>query len=147
MTSSKEISLQYDLFTRELVDNRTSSQRRADRQQEQPQQAEMFSQRDLAQFGVRARPQMSLSPHTKLVLIAEDPRTPEEVERDLQREAESLTYQMFTGPAADGAGEVVPESADAEVETQNSIPDSLTVIGFRVRMRRARAILRTRKTA
>jgi hypothetical protein len=147
MTSSKEISLQYDLFTRELVDNRTSSQRRADQGREQPQQTEMFSQRDLAQFGVRARPQMSLSPHTKLVLIAEDPRTPEEVERDRQRAAEALTYQMFTGPAAGGVGEVVPESADAEVETQNSIPDSLTVIGFRVRARRARATLRTRKTA
>jgi len=55
----------------------------------------MFSQRELAQFGVRANPQMSLSEHTRLVLISEDPRTPEEIERDRERQAQSLTRPLF----------------------------------------------------
>lgn len=138
--------LQADLFTGELVDNRTSSQKRADREREQPQQTEMFGQREVAQFGVRARPQMSVSPHTKLVLIAEDPRTPEEVEHDLQRAAEALTYQMFAGDTANGVGEDTPEpDAATEAEIPNPIPDSLTVIGFRVRARRAKSQLRSRE--
>lgn len=146
MTLSKEHALQQDMFTGELVDNRTGGQKRTDREREQPQQTEMFGQREIAQFGVRARPQMSLSPHTKLVLIAEDPRTPEEVERDLQRTAEALTCQMFGGGAANGGGEGAPEPvATAEVETHTPIPDNIIVIGFRVRARRAKTKLRCRE--
>lgn len=91
-----EIPLQYDLFTGEKVDTRTSSQRKADGERNQLQQMEMFKQREIAQFGVRAHPQMSLSPHTKLVLIREDPRTEEEIERDRMKEAEANTHQLFT---------------------------------------------------
>lgn len=146
MTLSKETILQMDMFTGDLVDNRTGGQKRADKEREQPQQTEMFGQREIAQFGVRARPQMSVSPHTKLVLIAEDPRTPEEVERDLQRAAEALTYQMFVGGTANGVGgEALEQIATAEAETRNPIPDSLMVIGFRVRARRAKANLRSRE--
>ncbi|NWG16531.1 MAG: hypothetical protein HXY41_07835 [Chloroflexi bacterium] len=41
-----------------------------------------------------------------LQLISEDPRTEEEIERDLMREAESLTYRMFDEqPAAPEAAQ------------------------------------------
>ncbi len=93
-----ETPLQYDLFTGEKVDNRTATQRKADAQRDQLQQIEMFKQREIAQFGVRAHPQMSLSPHTKLVLVREDPRTEEEIERDRMKEAEDNTHPMFVIP-------------------------------------------------
>jgi hypothetical protein len=57
----------------------------------------MFAQRDIAQFGISARPVMPLSPG-KLVLVSEDPRTDEEKERDLEREAQKLTTPMFDAP-------------------------------------------------
>ncbi len=89
-------ALQFNLFTGEAEDRRTRKQRQADRQRALPQQLEMFSQRDIAQFGVKANPTIPLSGNVKLLLIPEDPRTPEEVERDLQRAAERNTRPMFS---------------------------------------------------
>jgi hypothetical protein len=86
------------MFSGELVDTRTRRQKKLDREREQPKQMEMFSQRDVAQFGVNAHPLLPLSPNTKLLLIPEDPRTEEEMERDLQRAAEQQTYRMFETP-------------------------------------------------
>lgn len=88
-------ALQFNLFTGQPEDRRTRKQRQADRQRSLPQQLEMFSQRDIAQFGVKANPHIPLSGNVKLLLIPEDPRTPEEVERDLQRAAERNTRRMF----------------------------------------------------
>ncbi|MCZ7554459.1 MAG: hypothetical protein M5U05_18085 [Anaerolineales bacterium] len=88
-------ALQFNLFTGDLEDRRTRKQRQADRLRELPQQTEMFSQRDIAQFGVKANPTMPLSGNVRLLLIPEDPRTPEEVERDIQRAAEERTHRMF----------------------------------------------------
>lgn len=105
------------MFTGALVDTRTSSQRRSDYRREQPQQTEMFSQRDIAQFGVSAHPVMDVSPG-KLVLISEDPRTEEEKLRDLQREAEALTSPMFGDLPEDGEdanGTASPEPEKEEV--------------------------------
>jgi hypothetical protein len=100
---SKEIpqphALQIGLFSGELVDTRSDKQRKQDRERSLPQQPFMFSQRDMAQFGVNSKPQLPLTDKTRLVLIAEDPRTPEEMERDTQREAEKQTYRMFDTPA------------------------------------------------
>ena len=78
--------LQIDMFSGELVDTRTREQRQQDRVRNLPAQLLMFSQRDMAQIGVSPTPRMDLSPG-RLVLIAEDPRTDEEKERDLQRQA------------------------------------------------------------
>lgn len=88
-------ALQFNLFTGEAEDRRSRKQRQADRQPALPQQLEMFSQRDIAQFGVKANPTMPLSGNVRLLLIPEDPRTPEEVERDIQRAAEERTHRMF----------------------------------------------------
>src|SRR5690554_6618676 len=92
---SKEIPKQFDMFTGELVDTRTRRQKQLDRECNLPRQIEMFSQRDIAQFGVKANPTMPLSGNVKLLLIPEDPRTEEEIERDIQREAERRTVSMF----------------------------------------------------
>jgi hypothetical protein len=86
--------LQLDMFTGEAVDKRTRRQKARDRRAVQPRTAEMFSQRELAQFGVRARPQMPIAPTTKLALQIQDPRTPEERDADLWREAEGKTRQF-----------------------------------------------------
>jgi hypothetical protein len=106
--------LQRDMFSGEWVDNRSAQQKRQERQAQQPQQHELFPQREIAQFGVRAHPQFSLSQHTHLVLVSEDPRTPEERERDLQREAEQHTYPLF-GDESEGYQDVdTQEEQDAE---------------------------------
>lgn len=89
-------ALQLNLFTGDLDDRRTRKQRQADRARELPKQTEMFSQREIAQFGVKANPHIPLSGNVKLLLIPEDPRTPEEVERDVQRQAERNTRPMFS---------------------------------------------------
>lgn len=82
------------MFTGDLVDNRTGQQKQHDRLLKLPAQMEMFSTRQVAQFGVRARPVMPYSPG-KLVLICEDPRTDEEREADILREAQRLTVPLF----------------------------------------------------
>jgi hypothetical protein len=105
-----ELLYQKDMFTGDWVDNRTSRQKRQDREREQPQQIELFSQREIAQFGVNAHPLLPLSPHTKLGLIFEDPRTEEEKERDLQRAAEEKTFQMFEPPVADSQTLCTPDT-------------------------------------
>jgi hypothetical protein len=94
---SKEVSLQFDLFSGELVDNRTARQKRLDREQEKPQQALMFSQREMAQFGVNPRPKLPISPKTRLELMVEDHRTEEEIAAAIQAEALRQNYRLFEG--------------------------------------------------
>ena len=84
-----------DTFTGDLVDNRTSAQKRKAKEQERPQQSMMFSQRELAQFGVRANPKLPISPKTRLELMIEDHRTEEEKAEAIQQEALKWNYQMF----------------------------------------------------
>jgi hypothetical protein len=99
---ASEVPLQRGLFDEEeLKDTRTRRQRKTAREADAPQQEAMFSQREVAQFGVQARPQMkavsrSGKPLT-MILQMEDPRTEEEREADQQREAESKTYSLFGG--------------------------------------------------
>jgi hypothetical protein len=89
--------LQANLFTGELVDTRSSEQKRADRERQQPKQHLLFSQREVAQFGVRANPVMPLSPG-KLQLISEDPRSEDEIEEERRQEAQRQTIPMFNNP-------------------------------------------------
>ena len=104
----KELPLQAHLFTGELLDNRTTAQKRKAAQQALPQQGELFSQRDLAQFGVRAHPQLPISPMTHLKLTIQDPRSPAEIEADERRAIEEHTYPMpgiINPGAASGEGQ------------------------------------------
>lgn len=113
---TKEVPLQFDMFSGELVDNRTRTQKLRDEREQALRQGELFSQREMAQFGVNPRPQIPLSPHTTLVLIGEDPRTPEEKERDRQREIERLTYRM--PGILDENGSEPPDLGMPEPQTQ-----------------------------
>ena len=91
---SKEVPLQADMFTGELVDTRTRQQKKKDEKLGQFVQAEMFSQREMAQFGVKANPKIPLSPKTRIEMAIQDPRTEEEKELALRREIEEHTYPM-----------------------------------------------------
>jgi len=117
----EDTPLQMDMFSGELVDNRTRQQKRQDKAREQPKQIEMFSQREIAQFGVNPRPLMPLSPNTRLLLIPEDPRTEEEIEMGRQQEAEKRTARMFAEPSP--AQETKPpENTNAQL-----VPDTTTL--------------------
>lgn len=70
MSKEDNPPLQFDMFSGDLVDNRTPQQKKQDKARAQPRQIEMFAQRELAQFGVNPRPLMPLSPHTRLLLFA-----------------------------------------------------------------------------
>ena len=97
----KEVYLQEDMFSGELVDTRSRRQKKRDKQRRGPQQMEMFETREIAQFGVKANPKMPLSPRTPLELAMEDPRTEEEKEADKQREIEENTVPMFENDEPD----------------------------------------------
>ncbi len=98
-----EAPRQHDMFTGETVDPRTASQKRRDKERQQPQQAEMFSAREIAQFGVNAHPQLPLSLNTRLELSIIDHRSDEEIEEDRMRAAEALTYPLFDSKEEDAA--------------------------------------------
>ena len=89
-----EFALQLDMFTGELVDSRSAKQKKQARIRNQPQQTEMFSQREMAQFGINAHPTLPLSPTTTLKLIMVDPRTDADRERDLKQQIEQQTYSL-----------------------------------------------------
>ncbi len=55
----------------------------------------LFSQRDIAQFGVNSKPLLPIADATKLGLFAQDTRTDEERARDLKRAAEALTMPLL----------------------------------------------------
>lgn len=105
MAKEGEPALQLDLFTGESVDNRTPKQKRLAREQDKPEQAMMFSQRDMAQFGVEAHPKLPISPKTRIELMIEDHRTEEEKKAAIQVEALKQNYRLF---------EEVPEAATNE---------------------------------
>lgn len=109
--------LQMDMFSGKLVDNRTRQQKRQDKAREQPKQIEMFSQREIAQFGVNPNPLMPLSPNTRLLLIPEDPRTEEEIEQDRLQEAEKRTVQMFAEPVTAETPQPEIQAAEPELDT------------------------------
>lgn len=118
---SPEAPRQFD-FAGELVDTRTPKQKKIDRQANGWQQPAMFSQRELAQFGVQARPQMPAigrngKPLTMMLEI-EDPRTEEEKEQDQQREAEEKTYSLFGPDAKEESTPAEGRGTVAELEDQ-----------------------------
>ncbi len=139
----ENVPLQFDLFTGQAVDARTRVQKQLDRDQAKPRQTELFAQREIAQFGVRANPHFPLSEHTKLVLIREDPRTDEEVECDRLREAERLMVQLFPdrAPLPDETGEAVIKS---DPPAPPVVSCRLPIVGFRVLQRRKHIQVRTR---
>lgn len=91
---TQEIPLQFELFSGELVDNRTKKQKKTAQEQAQPRQVEMFSQRELAQFGVKAHPKLPISPMTRIELAFQDGRNEEEIALEREQEIERHTYPL-----------------------------------------------------
>jgi hypothetical protein len=76
-------------------------------------QMPMFSANETFAFGVRVRPYLWAAGKPTLELEREDVRTPEEIERDLMREAEARTPTMFTdAPPPNGVSEAEGEARD-----------------------------------
>lgn len=96
----EEIPLQHDMFSCELIDNRTTSQKKKDRERIAPQQLQMFSTPDIVQFGVRRnsvyKEWLEQVTIPMLELVIQDVRTAEEIDRDLIREAEERTIPLFS---------------------------------------------------
>lgn len=90
----EKVYYQAHLFTGDLVDSRSRNQKKKARQQTKPKQLAMFSQREMAQFGVNARPKLPLSTKTRIELALEDGRTAVEQEQARQRQIEQLTYPL-----------------------------------------------------
>ncbi len=90
----KEVPLQIDIFNQKLVDTRTAKQKKKAKVMEQPRQAEMFSQRELAVFGANGRPRLPISPETRIELALQDARSQEVIALQLQREIAENTYPM-----------------------------------------------------
>ncbi len=120
-----EVPLQRDMFTGELVDNRSRYHKRRDKARSQPTQPLLFSLQETLQIGVSVRPWLKDAPKPKLELVSEDPRTEEEKERDLRREAEALTGNLFANlPNPNGDKEAGEElEADAEDEQLTVAPE------------------------
>jgi hypothetical protein len=97
---NKEVTLQYD-FEGNLHDNRTTAQKRRDRQRGQPQQLPMFdTTTDVALMRTQWKPLTMTTRGGKpleLSLMMEDPRTVEEMEAERMRAAEEQTYPMLAG--------------------------------------------------
>ena len=125
-TATETIPLQHTLFGNKPVDNRSRSQKRKAKKKTKPQPVMMFSQRDVAQFGVKAKPLISLSPKTKLVLRQEDPRTEEEIEKDIRREAEAKNHQIFE--AEPESNEKATRFCNRLIQVISAQPDNMVAL-------------------
>lgn len=94
------VPLQHDMFSGELVDTRSSAQKKKDRVQSNPQQTQMFTTPEMVQFGRQPRSMyrewLNEAAAPPLILQMIETRTPEEIERDTQREIEDQTYHLFS---------------------------------------------------
>ena len=101
--------LQFDLFSGELVDSRSAYQKRKDKNRDAPQQLLMFKTSEIVQYGISARPWLNDAPRPQLVLEIQETRTPEEIERDLMREAQKYTVSFL-----DDSVSSLPEEAEMD---------------------------------
>ena len=112
---SKETPRQVDMFSGELIDTRTRKQKKREAELKKPVQTEMFSQRELAQFGVRANPQIPISPKTRIELALQDLRSEEEKEEARRLEIEKRSYRL------PGFEDVMTPSSVEELGNQEEI--------------------------
>lgn len=97
--SKEAASLQFDMFSGDLVDTRTASQKKNDKERTKPQQVQLFSASEVVQFGVTTksayRDWLDQATAPPLVLQMVETRTPEEIELDLLREAQKQMSPLF----------------------------------------------------
>jgi len=100
---SKEVPFQHDMFSDELLDNRTAKQKRRDARLERQAKEEaslpppLFPGNETLQFGVtKANPALPFAPPSALIGLKPDVNTTlEEIEHDTQRASEEQTCNMF----------------------------------------------------
>ena len=144
--TTPEVPLQHDMFSGQMVDNRTQQQKRLGKIAIQPQQMMMFSLKDTVELGVSARPWLKELPPPKLELERQDIRTEEEREHDLLREAQSLTSAMFS--IAEAPERVEEPVTEPQAQPQRvQIPVTIfpqPIVGCRKWLRRAKIRVRSR---
>jgi hypothetical protein len=134
--------LQQEMFSGEWRDNRTRRQRKSDKERTNPQQSSMFAFGETYEFGASYRPWLREAPVGRLILERQDIRTPEEVERDLIREANSYAEHMFE--ADDTSLESSTPLPEVIISaSSNAVPVNLSSIGFRKYARQKLVKLRT----
>lgn len=148
--TSQEVVLQIDLFTGDLVDARTSYQKKKDWERSSPPQLQMFSTPDMVQFGVRPKSayrdwidQTTISP---MILEVEDKRTPEEIECDLVREAEKQTIPLFADTPVPSISEVETPPIPHPPTLSCVIFDAQAYFGLRACLRAKSISVRSRIT-
>jgi len=142
--SGKEVALQVDMFSGELIDARSDSQKKKDKERNIPQQTQMFKTPEMVQFGGKTRSAyrdwLDQSTAPPLVLQLLDTRTAEEIERDLILEAEKLTTPMFS--------EVSPPTVEDQVPLQdNPVSQPQPTVIFDAKQHRCQRGLRARLRA
>lgn len=96
MGTEREAALQYDMFTGQLVDARTKTQKQKALLRSLPQQQEMFpSPTNAAYQRVNAHPLIPIPDHVAVPYQWIDARTEEEIEADRLREAVKYIIPMF----------------------------------------------------
>ncbi|MBI1280103.1 MAG: hypothetical protein GC179_18385 [Anaerolineaceae bacterium] len=139
--SKEGLSFQYDMFSGELVDSRSDSQKKKDKERSTPQQTQMFKTPEMVQFGGKIksayRDWLDHATVPPLVLEILDTRTAEEIERDLMREAEKLMTPMFT--------EEPPATVEDQVPLQeNPVSQQQPTVIFEAKQHQCQRGLRSR---
>lgn len=141
--SKEAISLQFDMFSGELVDARTDTQKRKDRERSTPQQMQMFRSSEIVQFGGKMNSAYSewLNQATAppLVLQLQETRTPEEIELDLVREAQKQMCPLF--------GEEIQDTVDVVTKPDEDTTAPLPVVIFDAKTHLCQRGLRARLRA
>lgn len=123
-------SLQFDMFSGDLVDTRTASQKKKDEERTNPQQIQLFKTPEVVQFGVTTksayREWLNQATAPPLVLQMIETRTPEEIERDLLSEAQKQMNPLFGEDVQD----VVEVAKKPDEDT--ATPDSVVVFDAKV---------------
>ncbi len=140
--SKEGVLLQYDMFTGQPVDNRTPTQRKRDQEINAPQQIQMFKTPEIVQLGMKKktlyREWMQKAPPPPLLLRQVDIRTPDEIERDLMREAQKKTIPLFgdTPPEPTSSPTTMP---DTPLQTEPRVIFDATrdrpIMGLRAKLR------------
>lgn len=152
--SKEDVPLQHDMFSGELVDARSDYQKKKDRERSAPNQLLMFRTPDMVQFGGRThsafRDWLDQATAPALVLEVQDTRTPEEIERDLLREAQKQMKPLFGGEEV----ERQPETTEQHVPDNTPLPrygiifdseNSTRPVGLRARLRAQSVPVRSRR--
>jgi hypothetical protein len=146
---SKEATpLQHTLFTSELVDNRSSAQKRRDREADAGQQVQMFRTPEMVQLEGRKpnlyREWVNQAQVVPLILESSDVPDDDEQEQERQREAEALTVPMFGEPSPTPSLPISPNHVPSEGMISPSLPKSGVIFdadpiiqrGLRAKLRR-----------